>query len=98
MSTFTITDSIRSTRTEDGALVLAIHTGKVLRLNPTGLLVFERLQGGATEPEIIDAITKRFGISSEVASQDLFDFLKELEQLGLVYQSEAVSSATGGNT
>lgn len=98
MSTYTIPDTIRSTKTEDGALVLAIHTGKVLRLNPTGSLVFEQLQGGATEPEIIDAITKRCGISSEVASQDLCEFLKELEQLGLVYQSEAVSHATGWNT
>ena len=95
---YTIPNTIRSAKTEDGALVLAIHTGKVLRLNPTGLLVFEQLQGGATEPEIIDAITRRFGISSEVASQDLFEFLKELEQLGLVYQSETVNSATGWHT
>ena len=81
---YRIPESVRSTQTQDGAIILAIHTGQVLRLNTTGSLIFERLKDGVTESEIIDSISQQFGVSSTIATQDVREFLKELEELGLL--------------
>lgn len=81
---YTVSKSIRVTKAAEGAVLLAIEAGKVLRLNPTGLLVLERLQNGATEGEIVDAMTAQFQIAREIARSDVTEFLQQLHSLGLV--------------
>ena len=93
---YAVPQNLRVTKTNDGALVLAIETGKVLRLNPTGLFIFERLQIGASETEIIDTLTEQFGILRQVAGQDTREFLKHLQQLGVIYDSDEASSLAAG--
>ncbi len=66
-------------------MILDIRQGKVLRLNVSGALVFQLLQHGRTEPEIAAEMSQRFGISQDVALTDLDDFLKSMEQAGLVH-------------
>jgi hypothetical protein len=79
-----LADGIRSAPTKDGTIVLAIQLGQVLRLNMTGSLILELLQSGGTETEIVDAIVARFGVSRQLANQDVSEFLKQLERLRLI--------------
>ena len=44
------------------------------------------------ESEIIDEISQQFGVSSQVATQDVCEFLTELEQLGLLSKSSRIRS------
>jgi hypothetical protein len=92
---YRVSQSVRVTYSEDGATVLAIHTGKVLRSNPTGSLVLQYLQQRATVSEIIAAISSRFGLPSTVAIEDVREFLATLEQLRLVYKLPAAVGAQG---
>jgi hypothetical protein len=89
---YTVCHSIRITKAAEGAVLLALEAGKVLRLNPTGLLILERLQNGATEAKIIDAMTARFQISYEIARADLSEFLEQLQALGIIKNNVATNA------
>jgi hypothetical protein len=90
---YTVSKSIRITKGTEGAVLLAIEAGKVLRLNPTGLLILERVQNGATEDEIIDAMTAQFQIAHEIARTDLSEFLEQLQSLGIIEKNVATNGA-----
>lgn len=89
---YRVSKAVRATHNQDGAVLLAIHTGQVLRLNATGSLVFQYLQQGATEAEITAALMTRFQLSSEVAAADLSEFLNALERLELIQQVDAATA------
>jgi predicted RNase H-related nuclease YkuK (DUF458 family) len=73
-----------SAKNHDGAIVLDVVKGRLLRLNSTGSLIFERLQQGLALSEIIREIVEEFHISHEIASADVNQFMKSMEQAGLV--------------
>jgi len=83
---YKVSEGIRSTRGQDGAIVLDIQHGRILRLNVTGSLIFARLRQGRTESEIINGISEEFRISHDVAQTDVGEFLKSMEIAGLVYR------------
>ena len=90
---YRLSDGVRATHNQDGATILAIHTGKVLRLNTTGSLVFRQLQEGAIESQIVEAISERFGLPLRVATADVCEFLEALERLGLILDRVQETSA-----
>ncbi len=75
-----VSDAIRSTRNEDGGVVLDIEHGTLLRLNSTGALIFEWLREGDSESQIAVKIAEKFGVSQETAVNDLNEFLNALNQ------------------
>ena len=81
---YKVSNGVRSTQNQDGTIVLDIERGRMLRLNSTGSLIFERLQRGQTESQIIDRISQEFRISHDIAQTDVGKFLKTMEQAGLV--------------
>jgi hypothetical protein len=83
---YRLANQVRATHNHDGAIILAIHTGQVLRLNATGSLVFQQLQNGATDSQIVEAIAERFHVSSRDASDDVYQFLQALERLELIHR------------
>ena len=82
---YRVSTGVRSTQNQDGTIVLDIQRGRLLRLNVTGSLIFERLQQGQTESQIIDKIGQEFRVSRETAQSDVGEFLKSMEQVGLVH-------------
>ena len=68
-------------------MVLDIQRGRVLRLNVTGSFIFERLQRGEPETQIIDGISQHFLVSHEVAEADVTEFLNSMEQEGLIHSA-----------
>ena len=83
---YRVSDTLRATHNQDGAIILAIHTGQVLRLNPTGSLVFRQLQEGASESQIVKAISESFRLSLKDATDDVYQFLSALERLELIHK------------
>lgn len=86
---YRVSDTLRARHNPDGAIILAIHTGQVLRLNTTGSLVFQQLQNGSTESQIVKAISERFRLSLKDATDDVYQFLNALERLELIFRHVA---------
>ena len=86
-----ISAGVRSTRNEDGGIVLDIDRGQMFRLNPVGALILESLAKGRADTEIAKEISRQYSIGEESAVADVREFLKSLEQHKLirVYQDES---------
>ena len=90
---YEIAAGVRSTRNEDGGIVLDIDHGQMFRLNPVGALILESLGQGRTETEITKEISREYSISEETAVADVREFLKSLEEHKLLRaQPEARAS------
>jgi hypothetical protein len=81
---YDISAGVRSTRSEDGAIVLDIDHGQMFRLNPAGALILESLGKGCGETEIAQEIVRQYNISEERASADIREFLQSLAAYKLV--------------
>lgn len=60
------------------------ESGYVYLLNKTGCYIFTLLQEGTSIEEIIARVSKRFNIESSVISEDVQNFLSEVERMKLV--------------
>jgi coenzyme PQQ synthesis protein D (PqqD) len=81
---YRVSDKVRSTHGPDGAILLDVEHGRVLSLNATGSLIFERLQQGKPESQIVDELSDEFRVPHEMAIRDVSEFLHVLEQQRLV--------------
>jgi hypothetical protein len=90
---YEVSAGVRSTRNEDGGIVLDIDHCQMFRLNPVGALILESLAKGSAETEIAKEISRQYSISEETAAADVHEFLRSLEQHKLVraQQREKVS-------
>jgi hypothetical protein len=90
---YAVAAGVRSTRNEDGGIVLDLDHGQMFRLNPVAALILESLGKGCTQSEIAQEIARQYNISEETASADIREFLKSLEEHKLVrtQQGEKVS-------
>jgi hypothetical protein len=95
---YTVSKSIRIAKAAEGAIVLSLEAGKVLRLNPTGVLILEHLRTGATESEIIHSLASQFHIANEIASRDATDFIERLEQLGVIRRDVGDDQRASGHS
>lgn len=81
---YEVSTGVRSTRNEDGGIVLDIDHGQMFRLNPVGALILESLSKGSAEAEIAKEISRQYSISEDIAAADVREFLESLEQHKLV--------------
>lgn len=79
-----VSDSIRSSHGQDGAIVLDIRQGQIFNLNLVGSRILELLECGSTEEQIADAISREFGADVETVRRDVTEFLEELKANKLV--------------
>jgi hypothetical protein len=84
---FKISNAIRSRCTEDGAVLLDIHQGRILGLNKMGSRVFEMLRSGLDQEQIAGEISKDFGVDADYARTDVLDFIKTLQQHNVLQAS-----------
>lgn len=56
----------------------------IISLNGSGLLLWRRLQAGAAESELVDALLAEYDASPETARQDVTAFVEQLRQHGLL--------------
>jgi hypothetical protein len=84
---FKVSGAVRSTTTDDGAVLLDIHRGKILGLNPMGSRVFEMLQGGLDQNQIAAEISNAFGVDADQVRDDILDFIRILEEHNILQGS-----------
>jgi len=83
-----LSDEVRSTHGQDGAVVLDILHGGMYRLNFVGSRMLELLKQGFTSEHIADVISREFGVARETVATDLQEFLAYLEKHGLLDVAE----------
>jgi len=77
---YKVSEGIRSTHGQDGAVVLDIRQGQMFNLNFVGSRVLELLETGATESAIVDEISQKFEVSRDIARSDVREFIESLKQ------------------
>jgi len=77
---YKVSEGIRSTHGQDGAIVLDIRQGQMFNLNFVGSRILELLETGATESAIVDEISQKFDVSRDTAASDVREFIESLKQ------------------
>jgi len=85
---YRVSDTVRSTQSQDGAIVLDVQQGQMFNLNFVGSRVLELLKTGSTESAIVDQISREFGVSRDLAENDVREFLHNLKKSHLVEEHE----------
>ena len=86
---YKVSEGIRSTHGQDGAIVLDIRQGQMFNLNFVGSRILELLENGSTESAIVDEISREFSISRDLVENDVREFLQNLKKRHLVEEHEA---------
>jgi len=81
---YRVSDTVRSTHGQDGAIVLDIRQGQMFNLNFVGSRILELLKGGSAQAEIVDEVVREFSVSRDRAENDVQEFLQTLEKNHLV--------------
>ncbi len=82
-----LSDAVRLTATQDGAVLLDVKEGSCFRINPVGALIWNQLGQGIALNTIAQHIANTFSISSEQAKDDVEAFVQQLKQKHLVWDS-----------
>jgi len=85
---YRLSDTVRSTHSQDGAILLDVRQGQMFNINFVGSRILELLKNGSTESRIIDQISHEFSVSRELAENDVREFLQTLEKYHLVEERE----------
>lgn len=79
-----LSGQVRSTHNQDGAILLDILHGQMYRLNFVGSRMLELLKQAYTEVQIVDEISREFGVARETVAMDFQDFLVHLGKNNLL--------------
>lgn len=71
-------------KVEDEAVVYQQDDGPLHGINPTGLLVWERLDGDRTLAAVIDELARRFDFPRQSVTDDVMTFATQLLDHGLL--------------
>jgi hypothetical protein len=85
---YRVSATVRSTHNQDGALVLDVRQGQIFNLNFVGSRILELLKTGSNESTIIDQISREFGVSWDLAENDVREFLQSLKKCHLVEEHD----------
>jgi hypothetical protein len=80
-------ETIRSTVTADGVVILDVGNGKIFNSNGIGARIWLKLQEGLDIAAIVDQISAEFTVPSERVRPDVEDFIEKLEANGIVCRS-----------
>jgi len=81
---YRVSEGVRSTHGQDGAIVLDVQQGQMFNLNCVGSRILELLESGAEEPKIVDVISQEFNGKPELVGKDVHEFIEALRKHKLV--------------
>ena len=85
---YKLSDTVRSTHSQDGAIVLDVGHGQMFSINFVGSRILEFLKSGSTESKLVDQISNEFSVSRNLAENDVRAFLQKLKNCHLVEEHE----------
>ena len=101
---WSVSGSVRSTYTQDGAVLLDVKKGACYSMNVVAARVWtalERSQEGITLEDIVNALEEHFQVPRERLESDTAECLENLRRLGLVSQNDRrlpASASSGGDS
>jgi len=99
---WSVSGSVRSTYTQDGAVLLDVKKGACYSMNVVAARVWtalEESQEGITLGDIVNALEEHFQVPRERLESDTAECLENLRRLGLVSQNDkklSASASSGG--
>src|SRR5579864_7271952 len=81
---YRVSEGVRSTHGQDGAIVLDVQQGEMFNLNRVGSRMFELLEMGSTESDIVTIISREFSVSQDVVENDVRELIEALRKHKLV--------------
>lgn len=76
---------VRSSRNQDGAVVLDIRGNRIFNFNHAGSQLLEMLRSGAaSHTSLAEGLIARYGIDAAAANRDVSDFLAQLKAHRLI--------------
>jgi hypothetical protein len=79
-----LSEQLRSTHNQDGAIVLDIAQGKLFGLNPMASKILELLRAGLSEDQVKTELSRAFRVDIEIVERDVDEFLFELKKHRLI--------------
>ena len=86
---YRVSNTVRSTHNQDGAIVLDVRQGQMFNVNFVGSRILELLKSGSTESAIVDEISREFDVKRDLAENDVQEFLQNLKKYQLAQELEA---------
>lgn len=90
---YKISNGVRSTHGQDGAIVLDVQQGQMFNLNLVGSKILELLESGSTESDIVSVIVREFDAKREVVEKDVREFMELLKTHRLIADSQPDDAA-----
>lgn len=81
---YRVSESVRSTHSRDGSVVLDVSQGQLFNLNVVGSRILELLKQGSPENEIAETVSREFNQNIETVRGDLTEFMETLKSLKLL--------------
>ena len=81
---YRVSEGVRSTHGQDGAIVLDVQQGQMFNLNRVGSRILELLESGSEEPDIVNVISHEFNVDQHVVESDVREFTEALRKHKLV--------------
>jgi hypothetical protein len=85
---YRVSNTVRSTHNQDGAIVLDVRQGQMFNLNFVGSRILELLKNGYTESRIVDELGREFDVSRNLAEKDVREFVESLKKCHLIEEHE----------
>jgi hypothetical protein len=60
---------------DDEVIVLDLRSATYLRLNPSGAVLWQQLEPGASEPELVNVLADRFELPVQQATEEVVAFI-----------------------
>jgi len=79
-----LAEGVRTTHDGDGGVLLNIRHGQMFTLNIVGSQILRMLERGWSENKIVEEISSKFGIRSDIVERDVREFLDCLQKHRLV--------------
>jgi hypothetical protein len=86
---YRVSETVHSAHNRDGAIVLDVRQGQMFNVNFVGSRILELLKSGSAESVIVDEISREFGVSRDLAENDVREFLHNLKKCHLVEEQES---------
>jgi hypothetical protein len=85
-------DTVRSTKTQDGRVLLDVRRGQMFSVNPVGSRILELLEQGWDEARIAEEISRTYTMRIEIVRPDIRDFIEALRKHEILRANDSVDS------
>jgi hypothetical protein len=79
-----VKDDVVARRVGEEYFLLTTGDATLHNIRESGVYIFEAIEKGAERDEILDGLVEEFDVEREQAAADLDEFLRELEEKGII--------------